>query len=149
MLKYLLFFLLIPCSIGFSQSNLEIYPNPPYDLSNNSDFKVKVRVYNPGIKGHLSEMALTQIFPSGWEIHNNRMDENNSNTGNSYFDYQDIRDDRVNTYFSLRKGQSKVFTVQLNATYLGKFYMPTVLSEAMYDHSVSAREPGKWVEVVK
>jgi uncharacterized protein YfaS (alpha-2-macroglobulin family) len=121
----------------------------PINIKQGSDFKVKVRVYNPGIKGHLSEMALTQIFPSGWEIHNTRMDEHSSNNNDSYFDYQDIRDDRVNTYFSLRKGESKVFTVQLNATYLGKFYMPTILCEAMYDHSVSAREPGKWVEVVK
>lgn len=132
-----------------SYMNMDGSPLIPMNIKQGTDFKVKVRVYNPGIKGYLSEMALTQIFPSGWEIHNTRMDEHSSNTGNSYFDYQDIRDDRVNTYFSLGKGQSKEFTIQLNATYLGKFYMPTILCEAMYDHSVSAREPGKWVEVVE
>ena len=37
---------------------------------------------------------------------------------------------------------------QLNATYLGKFYLPTIESEAMYDNTVNARTPGFWVEVV-
>jgi len=37
----------------------------------------------------------------------------------------------------------------LNAAYLGRFYLPTISTEAMYDNTVSARKPGKWVEVVK
>ena len=123
----------------------------PANLKQGTDFKLKVVVYNPGIKGHLKEMALTQIFPSGWEIHNTRMDENTNTTAqsNSYYDYQDVRDDRVYTYFSLRKGKSKVFVIQLNATYQGKYYMPSILCEAMYDNTINATKAGKWVEVVE
>ncbi len=124
-------------------------PLNPVNIKQGTDFKVKVSVFNSGIKGDVNDMALTQIFPSGWEIHNTRMNSYFGRGNKTYFDYQDIRDDRINTYFSLRKGKTKTFEFNLNATYQGKFYMPTVLCEAMYDATVSAREPGKWVEVVK
>jgi len=120
----------------------------PTSISQGTDFKMKVTVFNPGLKGDIQEMALSQIFPSGWEIHNARM-SNSTSGGNSYFDYQDIRDDRVYTYFSLRKGKSKTFTVNLNATYDGRYYLPSILCQAMYDNSVSSVKPGKWVEVVR
>lgn len=120
----------------------------PNKISQGTDFKMEVMVYNPGVKGDIEEMALTQIFPSGWEIHNARMN-NYTTSGNSYYDYQDIRDDRVFTYFSLPKGKTKIFSIHLNATYDGRFYMPSILCEAMYDNSVSALQPGKWVEVLR
>ncbi len=120
----------------------------PASISQGTDFKMKVTVFNPGLKGDIQEMALSQIFPSGWEIHNARMN-NYSTGGNSYYDYQDVRDDRVYTYFSLRKGKSKTFTVNLNATYDGRYYLPSILCQAMYDNSVSSVKPGKWVEVVR
>jgi hypothetical protein len=37
----------------------------------------------------------------------------------------------------------------LNAAYNGNFYLPTVYTEAMYDNNVSARQPGRWIDVVK
>lgn len=118
----------------------------PDKLTQGMEFKAEVTVYNPGKKGLYKEMTLMQIFPSGWEIHNARMDgENETNQAR----YQDIRDDRVYTYYELAPNKSKKFLIQLNATYLGKFYLPTCYSEAMYDHLISAKTPGKWVEVVK
>ena len=36
----------------------------------------------------------------------------------------------------------------LNAAYLGRFYLPTVYCEAMYDNEINASQAGKWVEVV-
>ncbi|TAJ75364.1 MAG: hypothetical protein EPO42_14100 [Gallionellaceae bacterium] len=118
----------------------------PDKLVQGTDFMAVVTIANPGTKGHLQEMALSQIFPSGWEIHNSRMDETGSASAARY---QDIRDDRVYSYYELQEKTSKTFVIQLNATYLGKFYLPTVYSEAMYDHLINARVPGRWVEVVK
>jgi uncharacterized protein YfaS (alpha-2-macroglobulin family) len=118
----------------------------PDKLQQGMDFVAEVTITNPGTKGFLKEMALNQIFPSGWEIHNTRMDE----TGNaSPARYQDIRDDRVYSYYEMPANTSKKFVIQLNATYLGKFYLPTIYSEAMYDNMINARVPGRWVEVVK
>lgn len=118
-------------------------------LEQGTDFIAEVAVSNSGTRGYLAEMALTQIFPGGWEIHNTRMDEFQSAIQSDVPTYQDIRDDRVYTYYSIASGRTKVFRFKLNAAYLGRFYLPTISTEAMYDNTVSARKPGKWVEVVK
>ncbi len=118
----------------------------PTKIAQGTDFVAEVTITNPGNKGMYEEMALNQIFPSGWEIHNARLfGDNSSNAAR----YQDIRDDRVYSYYELRVKESKTFTIQLNATYLGRFYLPTVYTEAMYDNLINARIPGSWVEVVK
>jgi uncharacterized protein YfaS (alpha-2-macroglobulin family) len=121
----------------------------PEQIEQGTDFIAEVSLSNPSTRGYLKEMTLNQLFPSGWEIHNTRMDGFTSTLSNSYFDYQDIRDDRVYTYYSLSKGETKTYQIQLNATYLGKFYLPTVVTEAMYDDEINARIGGKWVEVIK
>ena len=140
-----------------SQSNMEMMVKyqdmngisiNPEKIEQGTDFMAVVTVKNPGYRGYLKEMTLNQIFPSGWEIHNTRMDGFTSAQNLGNFDYQDIRDDRVYTYYQLGKGKSKTFKIKLNATYLGKFYLPTLESEAMYDNTVNSRLPGKWVEVV-
>ena len=118
----------------------------PDSLLQGTDFKAEVTLFNPGVKGYLKEMALNQIFPSGWEIHNSRMDMYNSEEGDRA-DYKDIRDDRVYTYYKLGTGSTKTFVVKLNAAYKGRFYLPTIETEAMYDNSINSRIPGKWVIV--
>ncbi len=118
----------------------------PDTIQQGTDFKVEVTVKNPGTKGYLREMAINQIFPSGWEIQNSRMDLYNSEEG-SRADYKDIRDDRVYTYYGLGTGSTKTFTVKLSAAYKGRFYLPSVESEAMYDNTINARKKGRWVVV--
>jgi alpha-2-macroglobulin len=118
----------------------------PDKIVQGTDFIAEVTINNPGTKGFLKEMALNQIFPGGWEIHNTRMDET---AAASAARYQDIRDDRIYSYYDLTQNSSKTFIVQLNATYLGRFYLPTVYTEAMYDQTINARVPGRWVEVVR
>jgi uncharacterized protein YfaS (alpha-2-macroglobulin family) len=121
----------------------------PAKLEQGTNFTVEVTVTNPGSRGIYKQLALIQIFPSGWEIFNARMSEFSlSNTNASYFNYQDVRDDRVYTYFDLNPNQSKTFKIMLNPSYLGKFYLPTVSCEAMYDNTINARIAGNWVEVV-
>lgn len=123
----------------------------PKSLAAGTDFSVEVDIHNPGSKGDLKEVALTQIFPSGWEILNTRMaqgDEDGDNDG-LQATYQDIRDDRVLTYFDLPRGKRMKFRIRLNATYAGSYYLPTVLCAPMYDESVIATEPGKWVQIIK
>jgi len=128
--------------------DLENRPLDPARLEQGTDFMAEVTVQHPGIRMDYREMALTQVFPSGWEIRNLRMD----GTGSSFIidkpRYQDIRDDRVYSYFNLDKNQSKTFRVLLNASYAGRFYLPTVYCEAMYDNDINAWQAGKWLEVV-
>ena len=118
-------------------------------IAQGTDFIAEVSVTNPGSRGFLSEMALNQIFPGGWEIHNSRMDEFQSAVQTDVATYRDYRDDRVYSYYNIGANSAKVFRVKLNAAYVGRYYLPTVSTEAMYDNSIHARQPGKWVEVVK
>ncbi|MFV1883014.1 MAG: MG2 domain-containing protein [Balneola sp.] len=120
----------------------------PKEIEQGTDFVAEVSLRNPGLRGNYEEMALTQVFPSGWEIRNTRMDGESFSEPTSRFDYQDIRDDRVFTYFDLGSNTTKVHRIQLNAGYLGEFYLPAVQTEAMYDETISARTPGMWVKVV-
>jgi uncharacterized protein YfaS (alpha-2-macroglobulin family) len=116
-------------------------------LQQGVDFIANVTITNPGLMGNYTNLALSQLFPSGWEITNDRLaDLDNNNAG---YDYQDIRDDRVYTYFGLPAGKSRTISIKLNAAYTGKFYLPATSCEAMYDRGISANNTGCWVEVVK
>ena len=117
-------------------------------LSQGTDFVAEVQIYNPGTRGYYQEMALTQVFPSGWEILNDRMMAGPNVQQASVPVYQDIRDDRVLTYYNISSRRYQTYRVRLNATYLGRYYLPAVLSNAMYDDEIMAVQPGKWVEVV-
>jgi uncharacterized protein YfaS (alpha-2-macroglobulin family) len=121
----------------------------PTTLKQGTDFYAEVTIKNPGRMGYYEQMALTQIFPSGWEIINTRLNDNQGALASSPATYQDIRDDRVFTYFNLRENESVVYKVLLNASYVGKYYLSAVQCEAMYNNNISATLPGKWVNVIK
>lgn len=129
----------------------------PEDLSPGQDVLTAVSVTNT--KGNrLTNLALNYLVPGSWEILKNRdtpqaIPQSRNSWYGSYwdrerphFDFQDIRDDRVLTFFSLQRGESKTFVVQSTLTYGGKFYLPPVSVEAMYDPAVKARVPGRWLE---
>lgn len=117
-------------------------------LQQGTDFVAEINIGNPGLMGAYANLALSSIFPSGWEIHNTRMDEYSGRVSMSDYDYIDYRDDRVYTFFNLPANTKKTYRFLLNASYLGRFYLPTILCEAMYDNTIYARTAGKWVEVV-
>ncbi|MCG8306381.1 MAG: MG2 domain-containing protein [Cytophagales bacterium] len=119
------------------------------ELKQGTDFIAEVTITNPGLRGDYEELAITQIFPSGWEILNNRLDDTDQYQEGYKPEYLDIRDDRVLTYFDLSKNTKATFRVFLNASYRGEYYMPAVSVEAMYDNSIASNTKGKWVKVVK
>jgi uncharacterized protein YfaS (alpha-2-macroglobulin family) len=121
----------------------------PSKLEQGTEFIATVTVTNPGLRGQYKNMALNHIFPSGWEINNLRLDNAEDRLKADAATYQDIRDDRVYTYFDLAAGQRKTFKIMLTASYAGSYYMPAVICEAMYDHSIYARKKGHIVEVIK
>ncbi len=118
-------------------------------MKQGTDFMAQVTITNPGIKGKYEDIALTQIFPSGWEIINNRLDGTESFFKQDKAEYTDIRDDRVMNYFDIAPNKSMTFKVLLNAAYQGKYYLPSVATEAMYDETIYAHKAGKWVEVLR
>jgi len=119
------------------------------NLKQGTDFVAEVMVHNPGTQGEIQQIALSHMVPSGWEILNTRLLNVEQFNEQSSFDYQDIRDDRVHTYFGLAAGERKTFRLMLNASYVGRFYQPAVYVEAMYDNTVNASLEGQWVEVTE
>lgn len=128
-------------------ANLNGTPISVNDIMQGTDFMAITSISNISGTSDYTNLALTHIIPSGWEIYNERMvapeTENVAADGSgksvSKYNYLDIRDDRVLTYFNLRRGETKVFTVRLQATYAGNFILPAVQCEAMYDVNVQAR----------
>ncbi len=118
-------------------------------LKQGTDFEAVVTIKNPGLMGNYENLALAQVFPSGWEILNLRYTETGNLGEENNYDYRDIRDDRVFTFFNLGVHKSVTFKVSLNAAYTGRFYMPGTACHAMYDNKTYTREKGKWVEVVR
>jgi uncharacterized protein YfaS (alpha-2-macroglobulin family) len=137
-------------------------------LAQGSDLLAQITIRNTS-KRHVDNLALTQMVPAGWEIRNDRLEDvdtegdrtqgtppaqrfwwvpNAWRTSLRSAEYTDIRDDRVQRYFSLAPEESIFFETRLNAAYLGRFYLPGTGIEAMYDAKLHARAKGRWVEVV-
>ena len=114
-------------------------------LSRGRTVRVVVTVTNTG-SARIKDIALNHKFPSGWEIQNDRL-YSQSVSYPSGVDYQDIRDDRVYSFFDLPAGGSVTIDTKIIATYPGRFYLPAVSCTAMYDATCAALVPGRWVEV--
>lgn len=145
-------------SLAVRYTDLKGNPIEPAQIRQGADMVAEVTVMRrkeDKLDFDYNELALSQVFPSGWEIINSRMSY--ASGGGSPAEYQDIRDDRVYTYFDLpfgdvRGGRSDVravtYRIQLNAAYSGRYYLPGVACESMYDKRVRAAVGGRWVEVL-
>lgn len=123
--------------------------NSPINFDNiaqGTDITIKVVVKNSGTTDNYKNLALTQILPTGWEIRNLRLEGNEGLVAQN-FTYQDIRDDRVYTYFNLNHAETKTFTLFATANYKGQFYLPSVLCESMYSNNIAAQVAGNKIVV--
>lgn len=147
-------------TVGYSDAS-----GMPVDISRlpqGEDVTVDIVLRNT-TRQDIRHIALTQIVPSGWEIANDRLNDAGDGRGEreagddfgqyrnqvaARADYTDIRDDRVLQFFDLPAGASIRFQTRINAAYRGRYYLPGVVAEAMYDASLHARTAGRWTEVV-
>ena len=113
-------------------------------VTQGTDIKIEVTV--SGGNGRLNELALTHLLPSGFELRTERLSATQMRA--SSFDYQDLRDDRLLTYFDLDAGASKTFELIAHAAYPGRYYLPPIHVEAMYTPTTMAHEAGKWISIV-
>jgi len=109
-----------------------------------SDIRITVTVSNETNR-NTKNIALTIPVAAGMEIFSGKEQPKTKDS----FDYRDVRDDRIHYYFSLNKGKSKTFQLLVNASYQGRYYLPAINAEAMYDGKMQAREVGKWLNIVK
>ena len=123
----------------------------PESIPQGTDFKmvavIKQTGENFGVK--LSNVAFTQVFPSGWEIINSRLYGAGYQTKSDTPGYMDIRDDRVNLFFDLESGETKRFEVLLNAAYVGDYVLPAATAFTMYSNNYFAKTAGTTVKVTR
>ncbi|MDO4728099.1 MAG: MG2 domain-containing protein [Bacteroidota bacterium] len=115
-------------------------------INQGTEFWAKIKIRNNSDYA-IDNVALTHIIPSGLEIINTRYTDYTPE--NNMADNIDIRDDRSNFYFNLNAKQTLEFSVILNASYLGTYYLPGTQAEAMYDNTYLARTKGQWIKIVR
>ncbi len=100
----------------------------------------------------ITNIALTDRFPAGLEIENPRLNRGGvvdwiDAEAQWNLDYLDIRDDRLTAFGSLAKGEKRTLVYALRAVTSGRFTLPPVEAEAMYNPQVWAREAGGKITV--
>lgn len=137
----------------------------PATLKKGDEFYIALKLSNLGAKP-VRNLALTQIIPSGWEIQNTRItndDDQGSQASpdrafmqaNNRASYMDIGRDRVSFFFDdwLDYGSGattynthQVF-IKCTATLAGEYILSQALAEAMYDGEFFAKTSALAVRV--
>ena len=135
-------------SLAVSYVDLNGSPVNVAQLEQGTNFSAVVTVKNPSARGY-NNLVLSEIFPAGWEILNTRfLNESVTDSLSAGVNYQDIRDDRVYSYIDRLPAGSQVnVKINLCAVYPGRFYLPPVYCEAMYDYLIRANTAGQEVTV--
>ncbi len=113
-------------------------------IAQGQDIRLSVTVVNESSR-ESDNIALTIPVAAGMEI----ISTGEASGAKAKYDYKDLRDDRVHYYFSLEPGEMKRFHLVANASYQGRYYLPAINVEAMYDGKMQARQPGRWITIVK
>jgi len=102
----------------------------------------------------VSNIALVDRLPAGWEIENPRLGR--AGGGSVEWldrddvwqaDHMDLRDDRVEVFGHLDRGQTRMVVFAARAVTAGTFTIPSIEAEAMYDPRIWARQDGEKVEI--
>lgn len=103
-------------------------------------------------KQSAENIAITDLIPAGFEVENTRLSENDyswiRNADVNDFDNHDVRDDRVNVFVSMSSGETRSFDYLVRAVNQGKYMMPPITAEAMYDAAIHSRRSGAVIRIV-
>ena len=127
-------------------TSLDGTPIDASSIKQGTDFIAVVEVAN--MSGRiLQDLSLQQVFPAGWQLRNTGLAED---TLSAQLSHQYAGDDRVNSFYSLAASGSSariVIKVTLNASFVGRYYLPAWQANSMYDTKTRANNAGSWVEV--
>ena len=115
-------------------------PVDPSAITHGQDILANITVRNPQ-KRPLKELALTLGAASGWEF------LEMGTGGGAKMNHLDVRDASVSIYFELNREEDVTFPFRINASFEGRYQLPSIQLEAMYDAKIRATEPGGWVTV--
>ena len=110
------------------------------------DIKIVARVINQSAL-EVPNMALNLVMPSCFELINPRLYQTQDIIRQSSYIYQDYRDDRVYTFFTLPAGASVTYEWKAKASFTGDFYFPRTVCENMYNGNIFAGTASSRVRV--
>jgi hypothetical protein len=111
---------------------------------------VKLTIQNT-FDSYVDNVVISDILPAGFEIENPRIDDVSGTdwiTDQSYPQYRDIRDDRINLYVTSGSSPKHYYYV-VRAVSLGDFKMGPVGAECMYDPEYHSYYGGGAVRITK
>lgn len=123
-------------------------------LKSAKSFWILLKVSNTsGISG-ISNIALTQALPSGWEIENLRLNHDDlpefiRAKKSREVTYTDIRDDKIMWFFDMPYGNgTQLVFAKINTITPGNYTLPAAYAEAMYDNNFQAATASQKVKVL-
>ncbi len=120
----------------------------PSEIGSGQTFYMRISVSLNEGANYVSNIALTQILPSGWEVSNTLLDDNTpSFIKNSNYDFIDVRDDKIMWFFGLNKNRTHHFYIKLNAITPGSYTLSGAYAEAMYNDTYRALSESEKVVV--
>lgn len=124
-------------------SDLQGQPLDPASIRQGTDFIAHISVQNTTL-APVKDLALMQVFPSGWQLRNTVLSDD---AKAAQLDFQQAGDDRLQSFFPLAAGQSIRLQATLNASFVGRYYLPGWTVSSMYNPKIRANNLGRWVEV--
>jgi hypothetical protein len=111
------------------------------------DVVVRVRATDGGAH----EVALVDLLPGGFEVDLGARGLAERQSLGGAVDawrptYVDVREDRV-VFYGWIDGTARDFVYRIAPTALGRFSVPPVMAEGLYERAVEARAPGGTIEV--
>lgn len=101
---------------------------------------ITVRLLIRSLHGELSNIAIVDLMPGGFEMAAGSLEPG---VGSHGFDYVDVREDRV-VFFGGVDSRVREVTYKIKPTNRGEFIVPPTFAESMYDRAIKARSlPGK------
>jgi uncharacterized protein YfaS (alpha-2-macroglobulin family) len=125
-------------------SDLQGQAIDPASIRQGTDFIAQIMVKNT-TGTPLKDLALLQVFPSGWQLRNTVLADD---AKAAKLDFQHAGDDRLQSFFPLAAGESIRLQATLNASFVGRYYLPGWTASSMYNPKIRANNLGRWVEVL-
>ena len=95
----------------------------------------------------IGNIAIVDMLPSGFELSYDRAESGTIGEGSLRVDFVEPREDRV-LIFCTAESSVRDFTYTIRAVNKGRFAVPPVLAESMYDRKVWTQHPSEGYIVV-
>lgn len=134
-------------SLNISYTDANGKPMNINEVRQGSEVNVNINIGNLS-QTDLRHVALQYHLPSGWEVVDTSFTDYQTD---SYpeANYVDIRDSEIRFYLDLDAKKTKSFSVKMNASYLGEYFLPGSQAETMYSNAYFARTKDMKVKVIE